>query len=61
MLSGRTAAEIGFCHDDVTRLQTVYESRVQVNHNVACQFLRIEGVQVSGRDDNVSIHVVTIF
>ena len=61
MLSGGAAAEVAAGYHNVTRLKTVYKGRVDVYHGVAGQFLRIEGVQISGRNDDVGIYVVTVF
>src|SRR5659263_764925 len=60
MLPGRTRAEILLGHDDVTRLDMIYEFRIEVFQAVLAEFFRIREGQVAGGNYDVGIDVAPI-
>ena len=46
--------------DDVARLHAVHEVGVDVLHRVARELLRVVGVEVAGRDDDVGVDVAAV-
>ena len=61
MFSGGAAAEILVGYDDVALRHLSGKLRVDVLHAVLRQLLRIGGIEISGRDDDVRIDVVPVF
>ena len=53
-------AEVFAADHDVAGLDVLCESGVDIHHAVLGEFLRIEGIQVTGRNDDVSVDVVAV-
>ena len=60
MFARGAAAEVFTADHDVAGLDIFREGGVYIHHAVLGQFLRIEGIQVTGRNDDVRVDVVAV-
>ena len=60
MLARRTATEVLFSNDDIARIHLFDKVRIQIFQAMFCEFSRVGGVQITRRDDDVSINVSSV-
>lgn len=60
MLTRRTATEVLFSNDDIARIHLFDKGRVQIFQAMLREFSRVGGVQITRRDDDVSINVSSV-
>ena len=60
MFSGRTAAEVFAGNHNITRLYPLGKGGVEVFHAVRSEFLFVDGVQVSCRNDDIGVNIVAV-
>ena len=61
MFSRRTASEVLICYDNIARFYLFHKILVNVLHAVCRQFLRIRRIQITCRNDDIRIDIVSVF
>lgn len=61
MLSGGTTAKILVGNNDIPFFYILYKILIDVFHTMGRKFLWVGGIQVSCRNDDIGIHIISIF